>query len=127
ATLEKMLDLNFRAAFYVFRAVIPQMRAQGSGRIVAVASRQAVEPSAMLSADNASKAALVSLVKTVALENKDPGITENTILPRGMQTASNHGRNLIDTAQVAQLLAYLASDAAAAITGAAVPIYGAQL
>src|SRR5262249_38350998 len=56
ATLEKMLDLNFKSAFYILRAVIPHMRAQGGGRIVAVASRQGVEPSAMLSAYNASKA-----------------------------------------------------------------------
>jgi NAD(P)-dependent dehydrogenase (short-subunit alcohol dehydrogenase family) len=48
ATLEKMLDLNYRAAFYIARAVLPFMRQQGSGRILAVASRQAAEPGAML-------------------------------------------------------------------------------
>ena len=42
-TLEKMLDLNYRAAFFIARAVLPHMRQQGSGRILAVASRQAVE------------------------------------------------------------------------------------
>ena len=41
ATFEKMLDLNYRAAFFIARAVLPQMRQQGSGRILAVASRQA--------------------------------------------------------------------------------------
>ena len=127
ATLEKMLDLNFRAAFHILRAVIPQMRAQGSGRIVAVASRQGVEPAAMVGAYSASKAALVSLVKTVALENKDVGISANTVLPGGMDTPGNQGPNLIDTALVASLLAYLAGDGAASITGAAIPVYGTQL
>src|SRR6185369_11075968 len=47
ATFEKMLDLNYRAAFFIARAVLPQMRQQGSGRILAVASRQGVEPAAM--------------------------------------------------------------------------------
>jgi NAD(P)-dependent dehydrogenase (short-subunit alcohol dehydrogenase family) len=62
ATFEKMLDLNYRAAFFITRAVLPQMRQQGSGRILAVASRQAVEPAAMVGAYSASKAALVSLI-----------------------------------------------------------------
>src|SRR5262249_43449948 len=71
ATFEKMLDLNYRSAFYIARAVLPQMREQGSGRILAVASRQAVEPAAMVGAYSASKAALVALIRTIALENKD--------------------------------------------------------
>src|SRR2546430_389751 len=70
-TLEKMLDVNFRAAFYAARAAIPVMRAQRSGRILVVASRQGVEPGTMVGAYSASKAAVVSLVKTIALENKD--------------------------------------------------------
>lgn len=127
ATIESMLDLNYRAAFHVLRAVIPPMRAQGSGRILAVASRQAVEPAAGVGAYSASKAALVSLVGTVALENKDAGITANTVLPGGMNTPGNPGGNLIETAHVASLLLWLASGAAAAVTGAAIPIYGTQL
>ncbi len=94
ATLEKMLELNFRAAFHILRAVIPPMRAQGGGRILAVASRQGVEPAAMVGAYSASKAALVSLVKTVALENKDAGISANTVLPGGMATPTTRDRTL---------------------------------
>src|SRR5262249_1374175 len=126
-TLEQMLDVNFRAAFHVLRAVIPPMRAQGGGRIVVVASRQGVEPSPMIGAYNASKAALVSLVKTVALENKDAGITANSVLPGAMEPPGNQGANLVKTASVASLLVYLAGDDASEITGAAIPIYGKQL
>ena len=124
-TLEQMLTLNFRAAFYVARAVIPAMRAQRWGRILTVASRQGVEPAANISAYNASKAALVSLTQTIALELKGTGITANTVLPGTLATPNNTGPNLVDTAQVAAMLVHLAGDAAADITGAAIPIYGA--
>src|SRR5262245_59222443 len=89
ATFEKMLDLNYRAAFFIARAVLPQMREQGGGRILAVASRQAVEPAAMTGAYSASKAALVALMRTIALENKDRCISANTVLPGTMDTTGN--------------------------------------
>ena len=133
ATIDQMLDVNYRAAFFVMRAVLPQMRQQGSGRILAVASRQGVEPAAMTAAYSASKAGLVALVRTIALENKDRGISANSVLPATMDTPGNRGGNpdagggqWVDPAQVAELLVYLASDAGAQITGAAIPIYGKQ-
>src|SRR6516162_7728850 len=100
ATFEKMLDLNYRAAFFISRAVLPQMRQQGSGRILAVASRQGVEPAAMVGAYSASKAALVSLIRTIALENKDRCITANAVLPGTMDTPSNPGPQFVKPAQV---------------------------
>ncbi|MFN0170461.1 MAG: SDR family NAD(P)-dependent oxidoreductase [Bryobacteraceae bacterium] len=127
ATLEKMLDLNYRAAFYMARAVLPQMRAQGGGRIVAVASRQAAEPAAMTGAYSASKAALVALIRTIALENKDRCISANAVLPGTMDTPGNPGPQFVQPAQVAAMLVHLASDAAAQVTGAAIPIYGNQV
>jgi len=130
ATLDLMLDLNYRAAFYVIRAVLPLMRRQGSGRILAVASRQGVEPAANVGAYSASKAALVALVRTVALENRDAGICANTVLPATMDTPGNTATDrspLVPPADVAALLVHLASDAGSQITGAAIPVYGRQL
>lgn len=132
ATLEQMLDLNLRSAFYITRALIPHLRRQGGGRIVAVASRQAVDPMPGTGAYNISKAALVSLVRTLALENKDRGITVNAVLPGTMDTPGNRAGGgdpggWIDPAQVAALLVHLASNQAVAISGAAIPIYGRQL
>jgi NAD(P)-dependent dehydrogenase (short-subunit alcohol dehydrogenase family) len=133
-TIERMLDLNYRAAFFITRAIIPQMRSQSGGRILAVASRQGVEPAANTAAYSASKAALVALVRAIALENKDRGISANSVLPATMDTPGNRGGNpdagggqWIDPAQVAELLVYLASDAGAQITGAAIPVYGKQV
>jgi NAD(P)-dependent dehydrogenase (short-subunit alcohol dehydrogenase family) len=126
ATMEQMLDVNFRSGFFMTRAVLPHMRAQARGRILVVASRQGAEPGAMLGAYSASKAAIIALVKAIALENKDLGITANTVLPGSMATPGNPA-GTIPTEQVAAMLAHLAGDAAAQITGAAIPVYGAQL
>jgi NAD(P)-dependent dehydrogenase (short-subunit alcohol dehydrogenase family) len=133
ATMEQMLEVNYRAAFRMIRAVLPHMRRQGSGRILAVASRQAVEPAAMNAVYSASKAALVALVRAVALENLDRGISANTVLPATMDTPANRAAmpgadpsQWVKPAQVAALLAHLASDAAAEITGAEIPVYGRQ-
>ncbi|HTS30825.1 MAG TPA: SDR family NAD(P)-dependent oxidoreductase [Bryobacteraceae bacterium] len=134
ATFEKMLDLNYRAAFFITRAVLPQMRQQGGGRILAVASRQALEPAAMVGAYSASKAALVSLIRTIALENKDRYISANTVLPGTMDTPGNRDwgsdadrASWVQPSQVAAILLHLASDAGAQITGAAIPVYGKQV
>ncbi len=134
ADFEKMIDLNYRAAFYIARAVLPQMRSQGSGRILAVASRQAAEPGAMVGAYSASKAALVALIRVIALENHDRCISANSVLPATMDTPANRaGDPSADTSkwvqpvQVAALLVHLASDAGAQITGAAIPVYGSQV
>jgi NAD(P)-dependent dehydrogenase (short-subunit alcohol dehydrogenase family) len=88
----------------------------------------------MVGAYSASKAAVVSLVRTIALENKDRGISANSVLPGMMDTPANRAgdpnadrSSWVQPAQVAALLAHLASDAAAEITGAAIPVYGAQV
>jgi NAD(P)-dependent dehydrogenase (short-subunit alcohol dehydrogenase family) len=134
ATWRKMMDLNLNAAFYIFRSVVHVMREAGYGRIIAIGSRQAVQPAAGVGAYSASKAALVSLVQTVALENKDKNIRANVILPGTMDTPANRAampkanyEKWVKPAHVAELVALLASDAGGDITGAAIPIYGADL
>jgi len=132
ATWGGMMDLNVTAAFHVLRAVIPHMRKAGRGRIVAIGSRAALEPQAGIAAYSASKAALVSLVRTAALENRDAGITANVILPGTIDTEANRKSDpggdrskWVSPAQLGDLAVFLASDAAAQITGAAIPVYGA--
>ena len=133
-TLDKMLAMNLHAAFHFIKAVVPGMRAQGSGRILAIGSRTAVIPTATLGVYSASKAALVSLVQTAALENKDRGITANVILPGTMDTPANRKAmpdadpaRWVAPSQVAALLVHLASDAASNINGAVIPILGGEL
>lgn len=131
AALDKMLDLNFRSAFYLMRAVAPGMRGRGSGRILAIGSKAGVEPSPMAAAYGASKAALVSLVRSMARENSDLGISANVVLPGTMDTPANRGADpgadfsrWVHPDQIAGLLVYLASDAASQVNGAVIPVAG---
>jgi NAD(P)-dependent dehydrogenase (short-subunit alcohol dehydrogenase family) len=133
ATLEQMIAMNLRSAFHVIRAVLPAMRAQGSGRILAVGSKAAVEPAPGAGVYAASKAALVSLIRTAARENSDRGIAVNVVLPGTMDTPANRAwqpgadhAKWVQPDQVASLLVYLASDQAAQVSGAVIPIYGVE-
>lgn len=133
ATLDRMLDLNLRSAFHIIRAVLPQMRAQSAGRIIAIGSKAAVEPAAMSGVYAASKAALVSLIRTVARENSDRRVAANVVLPGTMDTPANRAGDpgadfskWVNPCQVSKLLVHLASDAAAQISGAVIPVYGGE-
>jgi NAD(P)-dependent dehydrogenase (short-subunit alcohol dehydrogenase family) len=123
-----MFDANLNSTFHLLRAVIPEMRKAGGGRIIAIGSRQAEFPSATVGAYSASKTALVSLIKTVALENKDAGITANVILPGTMDTPGNRkAMPGADTSQwlqpssVASLILWLAEDPGKDVTGPRFP------
>jgi NAD(P)-dependent dehydrogenase (short-subunit alcohol dehydrogenase family) len=133
ATFQRMFDVNLNSAFYVLRAALPAMRKTGNGRIVAIGSRAAVDPGPGVGAYSASKAALVSLIRTVALENKDVGITANVILPGTMDTPTNRKMipnadvgKWVQPANVASLIVWLAGDAGAAVNGAVIPVYGKE-
>lgn len=131
ATLDKMLDLNLRSAFHVIRAILPIMRAQGAGRIVGIGSKAAAEPAALAGVYGASKAALVSLIRTIARENADVHVSANVVLPGTMDTPANRAADpnadyskWVHPCQVAKLLVHLVSDQASQVSGAVIPIYG---
>ena len=133
-TVQRMFDMNVNTTFHILRAVIPQMRKAGSGRIVAIGSRAAEEPGPKVGAYSASKAAVVSLMKTVALENKDLRITANVILPGTMDTPANRTAmpkadtsQWVQTESVASLIVWLTGDGGKDVTGAAIPVYGRGL
>jgi NAD(P)-dependent dehydrogenase (short-subunit alcohol dehydrogenase family) len=134
ATFKLMLDLNLHSAFNMLRAVIPHMRRAGSGRVIAMGSRAAESPGPKVGAYSASKAALVALIRTVALENKDLPITANVILPGTMDTAANRKdmpkadtSKWIQPASVASLILWLASDAGKDVNGTSIPVYGTDV
>jgi NAD(P)-dependent dehydrogenase (short-subunit alcohol dehydrogenase family) len=134
ATFNGMFNINLYATFYLVRAALPAMRKAGGGRIIAIGSRAAVEPGAGVGAYSASKAAMVSLVKTVALENKDVGITANVILPGTIDTAANRKAmpkadvsKWVQPANIARLIIWLAGDAGKDVNGAAIPVYGSDV
>jgi NAD(P)-dependent dehydrogenase (short-subunit alcohol dehydrogenase family) len=134
ATFQRMFDQNLNSVFQMLRAVIPVLRKTGNGRIIAIGSRAALEPGAKVGAYSASKAAMVSLIRTAALENKDAGLTVNVILPGTMDTPAN--RKAMPNAEfskwvrpstIASLITWLASDAGKDVNGAVIPVYGNEL
>jgi NAD(P)-dependent dehydrogenase (short-subunit alcohol dehydrogenase family) len=134
ATFQQMFDMNLNSAFYILRAVIPHMRRAQGGRIIAIGSRAAEDPGPGVGAYSASKAALVSLIRTVAIENKDAGITANVLLPGTMDTPANRKAmptedfsKWVQPASVASLITWLAGEAGKDVTGAAIPVYGKGL
>ena len=134
ATWEQMRDLNLTAAFYVLRTAIPYLRKSGKGRIVAIGSLTATETHASLGAYVTFKAALTTLMQTVALENKDCGLTANVALPGTMDTPGNRksmpGADFskwVQPADVADLVLWLADERAGHITGTAIPIDGSHV
>jgi NAD(P)-dependent dehydrogenase (short-subunit alcohol dehydrogenase family) len=131
---DRMLDVNLKSTFHIIRAVLPQMRRQNGGRILAIGSRTAVEPQPGVGAYTVSKAALVALIRTVAVENRDVNITANVILPGTMDTPANRKAmpsadrsRWIDPRQVASVLVHLASPLASQVTSAMIPVYGAEV
>lgn len=133
-TFQRMLDLNLNSAFHVLRATIPILRKGGDGCIIAIGSRAALKPGANVGAYSASKAAMVSLIKTVAIENKDSGLRANAILPGTIDTPANRKAmpkadfaKWVQPAMIANLIVFLASDAGRDINGAAIPVYGTDI
>jgi NAD(P)-dependent dehydrogenase (short-subunit alcohol dehydrogenase family) len=130
-TWDGMMTLNLRAAFCAMRAVLKPMTAAKYGRIVAVGARAAVEPMPNYAAYSVSKAGLVALVKNVAAEGKDLGITANVVLPSTIDTPLNRKAmpqsdfsRWVAPESIAKMLVWLASDAARDVSGAVIPIYG---
>jgi len=130
-TWDFMLNLNARTVFTASRAVIPHMLRQGSGRIVNVAARAALQGGAKMAAYSASKSAVMRLTESMAAELKKDGINVNCVLPGTIDTPQNrqampnadHSR-WVKPEAIADVILFLASDAARAVQGAAIPVYG---
>jgi NAD(P)-dependent dehydrogenase (short-subunit alcohol dehydrogenase family) len=127
----KMMAMNLTSGFLVLRAALRNMVAARRGRIIAISSRASVQTAIGLSAYSASKAALNSLVQTAALEVKDLDITVNALLPSTIDTAANRSwgsaeaqAKWVTPDSIAKQVLWLASDDAADISGALIPIYG---
>jgi 3-hydroxybutyrate dehydrogenase len=146
-----ILALNLSASFHAIRLALPGMKKKHWGRILNIASAHALVASPYKSAYVAAKHGIAGLTKTVALEVAQQGITMNAICPGYVwtplvekqvpDTAKARGlteeqvindvllhaqptKKFVQVAEVAALAAFLASDEAASITGAIIPIDG---
>jgi len=130
--LKVLMDVNLGAALWLSQAVEPYMRERGKGSIVHVSARPASDPTAGMAAYSLSKAALSHLVRILDLELRPHGIRVNAVAPQLINTAANRAifpaevlAHAVEPEAVANVVAFLAGDLAAPVSGAIVPAYGA--
>lgn len=126
-----MMNLNVRSVFNCCRGVIPAMLEKGGGKIINISARAAAEGKAKMGPYCASKAAVITLTETLSAENRDHDINVNCILPGTIDTPRNREdmpdadfSKWVPPQALADVIQFLASDAARCITGAAIPVYG---
>lgn len=151
AKWDAIIAINLSAAFHTIRHALPGMKRKKWGRIIQIASAHALVASPFKSAYVAAKHGIAGLTKTVALEAAELGITANAICPgyvwtplvekqvpetakargiteneviRDVLLAAQPTKQFVTIEQVAALAGFLASDAAASITGAVIPLDG---
>jgi NAD(P)-dependent dehydrogenase (short-subunit alcohol dehydrogenase family) len=136
------LRVNLAGAFHCVQALVPAMAARGFGRVVNIASVAARAPAPRQPAYTASKAGLIAFTQAVAQEFGERGVTANAVLPgliatplglsmpeplRAAIAGSTPLRRLGQPAEVAALVAFLASPAAGFVTATAIPCDGGYL
>jgi NAD(P)-dependent dehydrogenase (short-subunit alcohol dehydrogenase family) len=131
ATWDFLLGLNARTVLHMAHAVVPGMLAAGGGRIVNVGAFAAGKGVAQMGAYVASKSAVIRLTESMAAELRERGINVNCVLPTIIDTPENRAAmpdadpaRWVAPADLAAVIAFLASDAARAVHGAALPVTG---
>jgi NAD(P)-dependent dehydrogenase (short-subunit alcohol dehydrogenase family) len=138
---ERVMAVNLRGTWLVCRAILPQLVESGGGVVVTVASGTGLRPIEGLAAYSASKAALVSLCRSMAIEHKSDGIRSVCVCPGPVDTpmgragagagdaafgAGRDSRPLIDPDEIASTIAFLCSPASPSLTGAVLAIDGGR-
>jgi len=126
-----MLDVNARTVLNMSRAVVPVMLGGGGGKIVNIGAFAAQKGAAEMGAYIASKSAVIRLTETMAAELREQNINVNCVLPTIIDTPENRAampkadpKRWVAPQDLAQVIVFLASDAARAIHGAALPVTG---
>jgi NAD(P)-dependent dehydrogenase (short-subunit alcohol dehydrogenase family) len=128
-----MLGANLETAHRSLRAVLPPMVARRRGSVVVIGSRAVEQPgtSARAAAYAATKAAVVALAQAVAAEVLESGVRVNAVLPSTLDTAANRAAmpkadpsRWVGLPSAASVIAFLLSDDARDVSGAAIPVYG---
>jgi NAD(P)-dependent dehydrogenase (short-subunit alcohol dehydrogenase family) len=130
-TWNSLFDLNARTVLHAVRAVVPRMLASDGGKIVNVGAYAAQKGVAGMGAYVAAKSAVIRLTEAMAAELREKNINVNCVLPTIIDTPENRGampkadpRRWVAPGDLASVILFLASDAARAVHGAAVPVTG---
>jgi NAD(P)-dependent dehydrogenase (short-subunit alcohol dehydrogenase family) len=128
---DAMYNLNLRTAVVACQAVLPHLMRSGGGRIINVGAMGAVKAAAGMGPYAASKAGVAQLTLALADELKDKQITVNAILPSTLDTPKNRldmpdadFTRWVSLREAAEVIAFLVSDEARAVTGALIPVAG---
>lgn len=131
ATWDFLMDLNARSLVHVASAVVPQLLRQGGGQIVTVGAGAALQGGARMGSYSASKSALIRLTEAMSAELKEHGINVNCVLPSIIDTPDNRAAmpdadpgRWVAPAAIADVMLFLASDAARSVHGASIPVSG---
>ena len=128
---DSLFTLNVKTAAVSCESVLPYMLKTGGGAIVNIGAMGAIKAACGMGAYAASKAGVVKLTEALADELKDRRIRVNAVLPSILDTAKNRAdmpkgdfSRRVSLAAVADVIAFLVSDEARAVTGAALPVAG---
>jgi NAD(P)-dependent dehydrogenase (short-subunit alcohol dehydrogenase family) len=126
-----LVDVNVRSVLNMARAVVPVMLKVGGGKIVNIGAFAAQKGAANMGAYVAAKSAVIRLTETMAAELREKNINVNCVLPTIIDTPENRAampdadpKRWVAPNDLAQVIVFLASDAARAIHGAALPVTG---
>ena len=129
-TWDFLYSVNLKTAVCACKAVLPHLSSQ-HGRIINIGANAAAKAGAGMGAYAASKAGVAKLTEALAEELKDQGITVNAVLPSIIDTPANRAdmpnadfTRWVAPAALADVILFLASDAARAVTGALIPVSG---
>jgi NAD(P)-dependent dehydrogenase (short-subunit alcohol dehydrogenase family) len=129
AEFEKLFALNLRPTYLVTQAALPRLVEAGGGSIVCVGSSAALSPFAGGAGYAASKAAVIAFARAVAEEGRPDGVRCNAIVPTQIDTPANRAsmpesewHKLVPAERIAAVIAFLCSDASAALSGAVLPV-----
>lgn len=129
---DAMFTLNLKTAAVSIKSALPRLLESPAGRIINVGAGAAARPAAAgMGAYTASKAGVHKLTESLAQELKDRGVTVNAVLPGTIDTPRNRAdmpdadfSRWVAPEAIAAVIAFLASEQAAAVTGALLPVYG---
>ena len=131
-TWDLLYSVNLRSAVNTSHAALPHLTKRGGGRIINIgAGAAAAKAGAGMGAYTASKAGVAKLTEALAEEVKDRGITVNAILPSTIDTPANRVdmptadfSRWVPPRAIADVIVFLLSDQASAVTGALIPVSG---